>query len=138
MARKSTTAADSQHVAAWIASYLADKSLSSPWRILEWQSWARGRLDAGWTPQAVRSHLVARWMEHTQSTQFEPLPLEPELLASLRGVYEMAHDGASPAKCAVVYRSLARANPGRHWLAAAAEELTQLGENWLPAGAEAL
>ena len=110
----------------WISKYLHDKT--TPRKIVEWHSWAWKKLEGGWTPQAIRDRIDAAWREHCQCN--DESPLEEDLQKTLAEVFKAASSGWTPAQCAVVYRSLAKAHPTRHWLLDWAERWEKAGDDW--------
>ena len=121
---------DNASVTAWIAAFLSDKPLSSVRKINEWQDWAIRRLSTGWTPEAVKQRIRDAWSEWLVAGNVDTKAMPKEFLVALNDVYKMADEGASPAACAVVYRSLSRQYPDRVWLADAAIAWEDMGEKW--------
>lgn len=80
-------------------------------------------MDAGWTVDQVERHIRNAWRTHELTHDMEPA--QKDLLESLVEVYKLADEGWAPRQCAVVYRSLFRANPTRYWLEDWAERLEQ-------------
>ena len=130
LARQEPTAGeDWATLARWIEGFLSTKPLTSPRRVVEWQTWAREKLVGGWTPMSVRDHIVGAWKRWVAHGNADTSPLPAALALALKDVYEMAEHGADPKTCAVVYRSLAKEYPQRVWLADAAERMER-AETW--------
>lgn len=110
----------------WISRFLEDKT--TPRKIVQWHNWARGRMEQGWSRIQVEDRIRAAW--HTHELTHDVEPLEPELQLALAGVLEQASAGWTPAQCAVVYRSLYRQHPSRHWLGDWAERWEKAGTDW--------
>ena len=72
---------------------------------------------------ARKPYVRPAWQEH------EPTPTTP-LQQALRDVCGMAMAGKPPKACAVVYRSLAKEYPDRHWLESYAYQWEQLGDSF--------
>lgn len=85
-------------------------------------------MDEGWTREDVERRIRDSW--HTHSLTHDQQELEADLLESLKAVYECAWNGWTPAQCAVVYRSLYRAHPHRHWLEDWAARWEKAGTDW--------
>jgi hypothetical protein len=115
---------DKLHV--WISKEFQNKT--TPRKIIEWHNWAFKKLKTGWTPQAVRDHMMRAWHTHTLTHDMEPL--QEELRDTLNEVFLAASSGWTPAQCAVVYRSLFRVHPTRHWLVDWAERWEAAGDDW--------
>ena len=116
----------------WVSAFLDSKPITSPRRIIEWQHWARKKLDQGWEVDAVKKRIRDSWDEWVARGKVDLKPLEPELQNALGEVFSMAQDGSTPEQCAVVYRSLARQYPERQWLADWARRWELMGEKWRP------
>jgi hypothetical protein len=125
-----TESSDNASVSAWIAAFLSEKPLSSVRKVNEWQDWAIRKLSTGWTPEAVKQRIRDAWSEWVVGGNVDTKPMPKALLEALNDVYKMADEGASPAACAVVYRSLSRQYPERVWLADAAIAWEDMGEKW--------
>jgi len=110
----------------WITGFLEDKT--TPRKIAEWCGWANNRLKAGWTRESIEKRIRAAW--HTHTLMHDQKELDKDLLETLHEVYKMADAGWTPAKCAVVYRSLAKIHPGREWLQDWAERWEAAGDDW--------
>lgn len=129
--RMKSTAAEraTGRLARWISGFLGSKPLSSPRRIPEWQAWAARRLADGWEHDAIERHIRDAWALRGNRDISGPT-LPPELRNTLREVYDMAEAGATPAACAVVYRSLARQYPEYPWLADWASRWERAESDW--------
>jgi len=119
---------------AWVSAFLSEKTLTSVRKINEWQNWAIIKLASGWEPERVKQRIRDAWAEWVEGGNVDTKPMTHELLEELKMVYQMATEGATPETCAVVYRSLARKHPDRHWLLDAARRWEDMGTTWKPFG----
>jgi hypothetical protein len=110
----------------WISAYLHEKT--TPRKIVEWHGWAWRKFEGGMNPADIEQRLRYLWgvESRTKSTD----QMEPELLTAVHDVYTCADKGWTPAQCAVVYRSLARAYPTRYWLSEKAAAWEKAGDDW--------
>jgi hypothetical protein len=83
-------------------------------------------MEAGTPGIQVREEIEKRWNEWVAGGNVDVTPMPPELQRAVSDVFHMAREGKSPAACAVVYRSLAREYPERHWL----ERWAKIWEGW--------
>jgi len=110
----------------WISGYLHDKT--TPRKVVQWHAWAHKKLESGWSSEMVEERIREAWREWSFS--HDTRELEPDLLAALQQVFAAASSGWTPAQCAVVYRSLARAYPTRDWLSQWAQRWENAGDDW--------
>ena len=116
----------------WIERFLADKPLSSALAVIQWQAWARKKLDDDWTPESIKAHIFEAWRQLSAAMVVDREPMSPALFKAVADVARMADAGYPPAACAVVYRSLAAENPERQWLRDWAEKWEAMADNWHP------
>ncbi len=110
----------------WVQWFFDEKL--SPRLILKWMSWARGRFEAGWSLDAVKDRIKSSWDHHARNLDSQEM--DADLKQALTEVHHAAEKGWTPAQCAVVYRSLYRVHPTRHWLAEWAYRWEQAGSDW--------
>lgn len=120
-----------------IRSFLNGKQFSRTTIPEEWCWWASKKLGEGWSDDQIMNHIDRRWREHSSLVIQSPPNDSPDLSKALVDVYEMSNSGATPAQCAVVYRSLYRQFPGEHWLQGWSEKWEKDGERWNEASGSA-